>query len=142
MERVYEDECCKLKSRIAELEQKLESRTRSLNVTESTLALRNAEVDTLQNSLKELDELREFKAVRTRYMTSTFNILIGPSEICKILFFVFQDVDRKNQQTAEILKRQGAQLIELENLYKQEQVLRKRYYNTIEGMLEIEVTFL
>ncbi|EAZ32332.1 hypothetical protein OsJ_16543 [Oryza sativa Japonica Group] len=106
MERVYEDECCKLKSRIAELEQKLESRTRSLNVTESTLALRNAEVDTLQNSLKELDELREFKA----------------------------DVDRKNQQTAEILKRQGAQLIELENLYKQEQVLRKRYYNTIEDM--------
>uniref|UniRef100_A0A0E0KWG4 Kinesin-like calmodulin-binding protein n=2 Tax=Oryza punctata TaxID=4537 RepID=A0A0E0KWG4_ORYPU len=106
MERVYEDECCKLKSHIAELEQKLESRTRSLNVAESTLALRNAEVDTLQNSLKELDELREFKA----------------------------DVDRKNQQTAEILKRQGAQLIELENLYKQEQVLRKRYYNTIEDM--------
>lgn len=44
-----------------------------------------------------------------------------------------QDVDRKNQQTVEILKRQGAQLVELENLYKQEQVLRKRYYNTIEG---------
>nr|AEV41045.1 putative kinesin motor domain-containing protein [Oryza minuta] len=106
MERVYEDECRKLKYHITELEQKLESRTRSLSVTESTLALRNAEVDTLQNSLKELDELREFKA----------------------------DVDRKNQQTAEILKRQGAQLIELENLYKQEQVLRKRYYNTIEDM--------
>ncbi|KAG8066613.1 hypothetical protein GUJ93_ZPchr0004g39041 [Zizania palustris] len=106
LERVYEDECRKLKSHIAELEQKLESRTRSLNVAESSLSLRNAEVDTLQNSLKELDELREFKA----------------------------DVDRKNQQTAQILKRQGTQLIELENLYKQEQVLRKRYYNTIEDM--------
>lgn len=28
---------------------------------------------------------------------------------------------------------QGAQLAELEILYKEEQVLRKRYYNTIEG---------
>jgi len=27
--------------------------------------------------------------------------------------------------------------VELENLYKQEQVLRKRYYNTIEGKLEL-----
>ncbi|CAD6261846.1 unnamed protein product [Miscanthus lutarioriparius] len=106
MEKVYVDECRKMKSQIAELEQKLEVATRSLNVAESNLAVRNAEVDGLQNSLKELDELREFKA----------------------------DVDRKNQQTAEILKRQGAQLVELENLYKQEQVLRKRYYNTIEDM--------
>ncbi|KAK3143436.1 hypothetical protein QOZ80_4AG0300290 [Eleusine coracana subsp. coracana] len=106
MEKVYGDECRKLKSQVSELEQKLEVTTRSLNVAESNLAVRNAEVDTLQNSLKELDELREFKA----------------------------DVDRKNQQTAEILKRQGTQLVELENLYKQEQVLRKRYYNTIEDM--------
>lgn len=106
MERVYEDECRKLKARAAELEQRLESTSRSLNVAESTLALRNVEVDKLQNTLKELDELREFKA----------------------------DVDRKNQQTVEILKRQGAQLVELESLYKQEQVLRKRYYNTIEDM--------
>ncbi|XP_062184363.1 kinesin-like protein KIN-14I [Phragmites australis] len=106
MEKVYGDECRKLKSQIAVLEQKLEVTTRSLNVAKSNLAVRIAEVDTLQTSLKELDELREFKA----------------------------DVDRKNQQTAEILKRQGAQLVELENLYKQEQVLRKRYYNTIEDM--------
>ncbi|CAL5024868.1 unnamed protein product [Urochloa decumbens] len=106
MEKVYADECRKLKSQVAELEQKLEVAIRSLNMAESNLALRNSEVDSLQNNLKELDELREFKA----------------------------DVDRKNQQTAEILKRQGAQLVELENLYKQEQVLRKRYYNTIEDM--------
>nr|CAB3486087.1 unnamed protein product [Digitaria exilis] len=106
IEKAYADECCKLKSQIAELEQKYEATSRSLNVAESNLAARNSEVDNLQNSLKELDELREFKA----------------------------DVDRKNQQTAEILKRQGAQLVELENLYKQEQVLRKRYYNTIEDM--------
>jgi hypothetical protein len=64
MEKVYADECRKLKSQIAELEQKLEDATRSLNVAESNLAVRNAEVDSLQNSLKDLDELREFKAVR------------------------------------------------------------------------------
>jgi hypothetical protein len=63
MERIYEDERRKLKDNAAKLEQKLESTTHSLNVAESTLASRNAEVDTLQNTLKELDELREFKAV-------------------------------------------------------------------------------
>jgi phage-related tail protein len=63
MEKVYGDECRKLKSHITKLEQKLEVATQSLNVAESNLVVRNAEVDTLQNSLKELDELREFKAV-------------------------------------------------------------------------------
>lgn len=66
MQRIYEDECRKLKAHTATLEQKLESTTQSLNVAESTLALRNTEVDTLQNTLKELDELREFKAVCLR----------------------------------------------------------------------------
>jgi phage-related tail protein len=63
MEKVYGDESRKLKSHITKLEQKLEVATQSLNVAESNLVVRNAEVDTLQNSLKELDELREFKAV-------------------------------------------------------------------------------
>jgi hypothetical protein len=67
-------------------------------------------------------------------------LFLGLSDNYIILHFEpFQDVDRKNQQTAEILKRQGAQLVELENLYKQEQVLRKRYYNTIEGKPELNV---
>lgn len=30
---------------------------------------------------------------------------------------------------------QGSQLAELEALYKEEQILRKRYFNTIEGKL-------
>jgi chromosome segregation ATPase len=63
MEKIYADECRKLKSQIADLEQKLEVTTRCLNVAESNLAARNSEVDSLQSSLKELDELREFKAV-------------------------------------------------------------------------------
>ena len=50
----------------------------------------------------------------------------------------FQDIDRKNEQTAAILKIQGAQLTELEALYMEEQVLRKRYFNTIEGWNELE----
>ncbi|XP_059435975.1 kinesin-like protein KIN-14E isoform X2 [Corylus avellana] len=45
-----------------------------------------------------------------------------------------EDIDTKNEQTAAILKRQEAQLAELEVLYKEEQVLRKRYFNTIEDM--------
>ncbi|KAJ4887525.1 Kinesin-like calmodulin-binding protein [Raphanus sativus] len=60
----------------------------------------------IKNNLKELEELREMK----------------------------EDIDRKNEQTAAILKMQGAQLAELEILYKEEQVLRKKYYNTIEDM--------
>lgn len=42
-------------------------------------------------------------------------------------------MDRKNEQTAAILKMQEARIAELEVLYKEEQVLRKRYFNTIEG---------
>lgn len=80
MQRVYEDECRKLKAHTATLEQKLESTTQSLNVAESTLALRNTEVDTLQNTLKELDELREFKAVCARHNIH-IQSLLGSVEI-------------------------------------------------------------
>lgn len=34
---------------------------------------------------------------------------------------------------------QGAQLAELEVLYKEEQLLRKRYFNTIEGYLIVKL---
>ncbi|XP_072995272.1 kinesin-like protein KIN-14I [Typha latifolia] len=106
IEKKYEEECRKQKARIAELEQKLENTSQALSIAESTLTMRNTELDTLQTYVKELDELREFKA----------------------------EIDKKNEQTAAIIKKQGAQLVELETLYKEEQVLRKRYYNTIEDM--------
>ena len=51
----------------------------------------------------------------------------------------FQDIDRKNEQTAAILKMQASQLAELEVLYKEEQVLRKRYFNTIEGWIALNI---
>ncbi|KAJ7953273.1 Kinesin-like calmodulin-binding protein like [Quillaja saponaria] len=73
---------------------------------QSIHAAKESELAALKNNLKELEELREMK----------------------------EDIDRKNEQTAAILKMQGAQLAEMEVLYKEEQVLRKRYFNTIEDM--------
>ncbi|XVF59911.1 hypothetical protein PTKIN_Ptkin07bG0313700 [Pterospermum kingtungense] len=102
----FDEECKALKLQVTDLEKKLEGVFKELTVSESNLARRNAEFATLQNNLKELEELREMK----------------------------EDIDRKNEQTAAILKMQGAQLVELEALYKEEQVLRKRYFNTIEDM--------
>ncbi|KAF3776849.1 hypothetical protein EJ110_NYTH47069 [Nymphaea thermarum] len=85
----------KLKLQISELEKRLSVATQELVVAQSMLTMRNNELDALQHSLKELEELREMR----------------------------EDIDRKNAQTAEILKKQGAQLIELEKLYKEEQYL-------------------
>ncbi|MQL94013.1 hypothetical protein Taro_026663, partial [Colocasia esculenta] len=106
LERNFEQERAILKAHISELEKRLENIMHDLTVVESTLTLRNTQLDALQNNLKELDELRELK----------------------------EDIDRKNEQTAAILRRQGEQIVELEALYKEEQVLRKRYFNTIEDM--------
>ncbi|KAB1200217.1 Kinesin-like calmodulin-binding protein [Morella rubra] len=105
-EKNFEQERKALKFQVLELEKKLEEVAQELAVAESTLAVRNSDLASLQNNLKELEELREMK----------------------------EDIDRKNEQTAAILKMQGAQLAELEMLYKEEQVLRKRYFNTIEDM--------
>ncbi|XP_059435976.1 kinesin-like protein KIN-14E isoform X3 [Corylus avellana] len=106
LEKKFEQEHKALKFQVLELEKKLEGVTQELAVVESTLAVRNSDLASLQNNLEELEALREMKA----------------------------DIDTKNEQTAAILKRQEAQLAELEVLYKEEQVLRKRYFNTIEDM--------
>ncbi|RVW29545.1 Kinesin-like protein KIN-14E [Vitis vinifera] len=106
LEKKFEQEGKTLRLRVSELERKLEVVTQDLAVAESTLAVRATDLASLQNNLKELEELREMK----------------------------EDIDRKNEQTAAILKMQAAQLAELEVLYKDEQVLRKRYFNIIEDM--------
>lgn len=67
----------------------------------------------------------------------TFFILTIKLTFSIICLFFTKDIDRKNEQTAAILKMQGAQLAELEALYKEELVLRKRYYNIIEGFCTI-----
>ena len=56
--------------------------------------------------MEELEQLREFKA----------------------------DVDRKDKQTAEIIKSQSAAIAELEGKYLEELTLRKRYFNMMEDM--------
>ncbi|KAH1206028.1 Kinesin-like protein KIN-14E [Glycine max] len=95
-----------VKSEAYELERRLEGCRQELLTAKAIISVKDSEFDALQNNLKELEELREMK----------------------------EDIDRKNEQTAAILKIQGAQLAEMESLYKEEQVLRKRYFNVIEDM--------
>ncbi|XP_061355130.1 kinesin-like protein KIN-14E isoform X1 [Gastrolobium bilobum] len=106
LQRKLEQECKTGKSEVYDLERKLEGCIQELVAAKSAISVKDSELAALQNELKELEELREMK----------------------------EDIDRKNEQTAAILKMQGAQLAEMEVLYKEEQVLRKRYFNTIEDM--------
>lgn len=106
LEQKFEQERDNLRGRLADLEKKLRERTQELSLAGSAIAQRNSELETLQGSVKELEELREMK----------------------------EDIDRKNEQTAAILKRQADQLAGLEELYKEEQRLRKRYFNMMEDM--------
>ncbi|CAK9866803.1 unnamed protein product [Sphagnum jensenii] len=106
LEQKFEHERDELRARAADSEKKLQERTQELSLAEQALAARRSEFETLQANMKELEELREMK----------------------------EDLDRKNEQTAIILKRQADQILELEALYKEEQILRKRYFNMMEDM--------
>ncbi|KAL5063528.1 hypothetical protein RYX36_025265 [Vicia faba] len=106
LQRKLEQERKAVKSEVYDLERKLEGYRQELMAAKSIISVKDSELTTLNNNLKELEELREMK----------------------------EDIDRKNEQTAAILKMQGAQLAEMETLYKEEQVLRKRYFNVIEDM--------
>ena len=63
MTKSFEQECKGLKIQVSELEKKLEGVIKELAVSESTLAIRNADFAALQNNLKEIEELREMKEV-------------------------------------------------------------------------------
>ncbi|XP_076954154.1 kinesin-like protein KIN-14E [Bidens hawaiensis] len=106
LEKDLEQERNSTKPRISELEKKVEELTLKLAAAESSLVIKDAELSSLHINLKELEDLREMK----------------------------EDIDRKNEQTAAILKMQAAQLAEYQALYKEELVLRKRYFNIIEDM--------
>ncbi|XP_031096108.1 kinesin-like protein KIN-14E [Ipomoea triloba] len=105
-ERTSEHEFKALRLQVSELQKKLEEVKRDLAATQSILATKDNELEALQKNLKELEELRELK----------------------------EEIDKKNEQTAMLLKMQAAQLAETEALYREEQVLRKRYFNVIEDM--------
>lgn len=64
LEKNFKEEQRKLKAHVQELEQKLEHVTQDFDVAHATLTMRNRELDDLQNNSKELEELREWKAVR------------------------------------------------------------------------------
>ncbi|XP_061341742.1 kinesin-like protein KIN-14E [Gastrolobium bilobum] len=106
LQRKLEQERKALNYKVYNLENELDAFRQQLVVAESKLTVKDSELAALKSNIKELEELRETK----------------------------EDIDRKNEQAASILKMQGAQLAEMEILYKEEQVLRKRYFNTIEDM--------
>lgn len=106
LQRKLEQERKALNTQVHGLERKLDVLKQELVMAESTLLAKDSELAVLKNNLKELEDLREMK----------------------------EDIDRKNEQTASILRMQAAQLADMESLYKEEQVLRKRYFNTIEDM--------
>ncbi|GAQ87147.1 Myosin-related protein [Klebsormidium nitens] len=106
LETKYLAERDELRERLAVAERKLAEQAQAVAALETQLAGRMAEIDAMANDIKELDELREMK----------------------------EDVDRKNEQTAMLLKGQAERLTQLEGLYRDEQVLRKKYFNQIEDM--------
>lgn len=61
--RNFEQERQTLKLRASEHETKLESAKRDLTAAESALSVRDEEFASIQNNLKELEELREMKEV-------------------------------------------------------------------------------
>lgn len=62
-EKNFEDERKTMKKHIFELERKLEGTLQALTVAESTITMRDAELEASQINMKELEELREMKEV-------------------------------------------------------------------------------
>ncbi|XP_057858712.2 kinesin-like protein KIN-14I [Cryptomeria japonica] len=106
LEAIFEQERQALCNCAAELEKTVTERTEELSMAKSTIALRTSELEALQETMKELEELRDFK----------------------------EDVDKKVMQTAVILKQQADKITALEKIYKDELILRKKYFNQMEDM--------
>jgi len=95
-----------LKKEISEKEAKISDLVESLGNSELMLNELRAEADQMKMDMAELDELREMK----------------------------EDIERKEKQQAVLIEAQAKRLEELEVLYKDEQVLRKRFFNMMEDM--------
>lgn len=63
LEKNFEQERKAMRLRVSELEKKLEEARQDLAVVESNFAVKDTEIATLQDNLKELEELREMKEV-------------------------------------------------------------------------------
>ena len=93
-------------AKLRERDAKIESLAAELQEALDSVGQLEGDLAASQEAAAELDELREMKA----------------------------DIERKEKQHAAIISKQGAQINELEALYKEEQVLRKRYFNQMEDM--------
>lgn len=101
-----EEQTMSLKRELFEKEAKVSELVESLGNSEMMLNELKNEMEQMKIDMAELDELREMK----------------------------DDIERKEKQQAVLIAAQSKRLEELEALYKDEQVLRKRYFNQMEDM--------
>ena len=95
-----------VEGKFADARRELENVSQQLNATQEQLKEVKEEANSNQKQLEELDSLREMR----------------------------DDIERKEQQTAAIIRRQKDSLELLERKYKEESHLRKSLFNTIEDM--------
>mmetsp|Transcript_42095 Transcript_42095/g.51065 ORF Transcript_42095/g.51065 Transcript_42095/m.51065 type:complete len:1267 (-) Transcript_42095:505-4305(-) len=95
-----------VKKKLASRDAKVVELTEELASTTSLLQEKEEEFSQMQADSSELEKLREDR----------------------------EDYERREAQTSAIIKRQAEQIESLENLYREEQVLRKRYFNMMEDM--------
>ncbi|CAI5941254.1 unnamed protein product [Closterium sp. NIES-64] len=95
-----------LAARLAIAEQRLEESRAAEAQLREEVKEKEAQSEHLEEFFKELDELREMK----------------------------EEMERNRVENLEVIQRQGKQIAELEKAYKEEIVLRKRYYNMMEDM--------
>eukprot|EP00850_Spirogloea_muscicola_P012692 SM000083S22739 [mRNA] locus=s83:230146:240228:+ [translate_table: standard] len=106
VEQRWSEERRELEARTKDAE-RLSAQT-ALQLAEATRQLdeRNHQLSHMDDFFKELEGLREEK----------------------------EDWNRKEAASAEVIRKQGEQIAELELLYKEEQLLRRRYFNMMEDM--------
>ncbi|CAI7779795.1 unnamed protein product [Closterium sp. NIES-54] len=95
-----------LAARLAIADQRLEESRAAEAQLREEVKEKEAQSEHLEEFFKELDELREMK----------------------------EEMERNRVEHLEVIQRQGKQIAELEKAYKEEIVLRKRYYNMMEDM--------
>jgi len=106
MQAKAEEEVLGLKQKLEKAEKEVIDQVEQLASTRALLEEREEELKSVVAEQSELEDLREMKA----------------------------DMERKDAQTSAIIKRQAEQIEQLENLYREEQILRKKYFNKMEDM--------
>eukprot|EP00271_Cylindrocystis_brebissonii_P011446 TRINITY_DN290_c0_g1_i1.p1 TRINITY_DN290_c0_g1~~TRINITY_DN290_c0_g1_i1.p1 ORF type:complete len:1371 (-),score=418.39 TRINITY_DN290_c0_g1_i1:1882-5994(-) len=95
-----------MSGRLSRAEATVAEQTKQIGELEATVQEKTHQMAHLEDYFKELEELRDYK----------------------------EEMERKTAVAAEVIRKQGDQIAELEKLYNEEQVLRKRYFNMMEDM--------